>query len=185
MSKLNWTDQSTYFLTGSTFLHYPYFNEPNKKLTLLNQIYKIKRKLNISKIIYSIAINHYHLKFYLEKGSDLAVIKKYLHGGTTFEYKKKYKLKYEDMWQPPKTLKILSEEMDWKVTGYIIGNLLKHKEVSKIEHLAGNIFCSYDEFVKEYGKEVAKDLIYKVINVAENADDEIDFGEMNELKLKS
>jgi hypothetical protein len=179
-----WPDQTTYFLTSSTFLHYPYFNEPNKKLILLKQINKIKEKLNISNIIYSIAVNHLHLKFSLANGKDLAKVKQYLHGGTTFTYRKKYPMKYKDMWQTTKVLQINSPEVDWKVTGYIVGNLLKHKEVSKIEHLEGNIFCSYDEFVKEYGKEVVKDLIYSVINVYENNDGLVNFKEMNDLELK-
>jgi hypothetical protein len=185
MSELIWPDNTTYFLTGSTFLHYPYFNEPNKKVIVLRQINKVKKFFNLQRVIYSIAINHYHLKFYLEKGTNLKLIKKYIHGGTAFEYKKKCALKYTEMWQPPKTLRIISEEMDWKVTGYIIGNLLKHKEISKIEQLEGNIFCSYDDFIKQFDKETARDLIYSVINVSESPDNIANLSEMNNLKLET
>ena len=183
--KTYWPDNTIYFLTGSTFLHYPYFNDFNKKLIVLNQIKKFKEKLNIPKVIYSIAINHYHLKFYLEKGLNLAIVKQYMHGGTTFEYKRKFPntMKYKDMWQSFKTLRITSGEMDWKVTGYIIGNLLKHKEVSKIEELEGNIFTSYDGFVKEWGKETAQDLIYSVIGVEEDSENFISFKSLSDLKV--
>jgi len=75
------------------------------------------------------------LKFYLEKGLELAKVKQLMHGGLTFAYREKYKMKYADMWQSKKTLLIASDEMDWKTTGYIIGNLLKHKEVSTFEEL--------------------------------------------------
>jgi REP element-mobilizing transposase RayT len=183
MSKLNWENDSTYFLTGSTFLHYPYFNVPEKKLILLNQIRKIKEKFNLAQLDYSIAINHYHLKFHLKNGNDLANIKKILHGGTSFLYKQKYDLKYKDIWQPPKTVKIFSDEVSWKVTGYIIGNLIKHKEVSKIDQLEENVFCSYKKFIQEYNKETAKDLIHRVINVYENADNWVDFKELENLKI--
>jgi len=33
--------------------------------------------------------------------------------------------------------------MDWKVTGYIIGNLLKHKEVGTFNELKQNKFSSF------------------------------------------
>ncbi len=186
MSKIFWPDQTTYFLTDTTFLHYPYFNDFNKKLIVLNQIRKFQEKLNILKVIYSIAVNHYHLKFYLNKGADLAKIKKYMHGGVTFEYKKKFPntMKYKDMWQSSKTLRIISDEMDWKVAGYIIGNLLKHKEVSKIDELEGNPFVSYDDFVKEYGKEAVRDLIYSVINIDENVEGEINLQDVDRLFKK-
>jgi len=182
--KIYWPDKTTYFLTGSTFLHYPYFDDFDKKLIVLNQIKKIQEKLLLKDIIFSIAVNHYHLKFYLEKGSDLAVVKKYMHGGTSFEYKKKYPLKYSDMWQTPKALRVISDEMDWKVTGYIVGNLLKHKEVGKISELSGNIFTSYDTLVKKCGKGVVDELVREIIAVTETADGEISLQEMKNIKIK-
>lgn len=80
-----WPNNTTYFLTGSTFLHYPYFREDGQKQILLNQIRKVEEKLRISIPIYSIAINHYHIKFYLKNGLDLSKIKQLIHGGTSYE----------------------------------------------------------------------------------------------------
>ena len=134
-TKTHWQDKSIYFLTGSTFLNYPYFKTNKQKQIVLDQIKKVRNKLKIPIIAFSIAINHYHLKFYLEKGLELAKVKQLMHGGLTFAYREKYKMKYADMWQSKKTLLIASDEMDWKTTGYIIGNLLKHKEVSTFEEL--------------------------------------------------
>jgi len=74
--------------------------------------------------------------------------------------------------------------MDWKVAGYIIGNLLKHKEVGKIEDLKGNIFTSFDELVCEYGENMVRDLIYSVIDIAENNFGEIKFGDLQEISFK-
>ncbi len=182
-TKSHWQNNSIYFLTGSTFLHYPYFKTSEQKEIVLKQIKKVKNKLKIPIIAFSIAINHYHLKFYLEKGLDLAKIKQLMHGGLTFAYREKYKMKYEDMWQSNKTLLVTSDEMDWKTTGYIIGNLLKHKEVSTFKELENNLFSSYRFAVKKYGNENIQGLIRKVIDVGEDAEGEVDFKDLKKLNI--
>jgi hypothetical protein len=58
-------------------------------------------------------------------------------------------MKYKEMWQSSRAYIVKSEGADWKITGYIIGNLLKHKEVSKIDELLSNPFCSFNQFVQE------------------------------------
>ncbi len=182
-TKSYWPDNSIYFLTGSTFLHYPYFKTSEQKQIVLKQIKKIKSKLKIPIIAFSVAINHYHLKFYLEKGLNLAKVKQLMHGGITFEYKKEYKIKHKDMWQSKKTLLITSDEMDWKTTGYIIGNLLKHKEASTFKELKNNPFSSYRFVVEKYGDECAQELVRKVINVSEDIEGEIDFEGLEKLRI--
>ena len=182
-TKSHWQDNSIYFLTGSTFLHYPHFKTSEQKEIVLEQIKKIKNKLKIPIIAFSIAINHYHLKFYLEKGLDLAKVKQLMHGGLTFAYRKKYKMKYEDMWQSKKALLITSDEMDWKTTGYIIGNLLKHKEVSTFEELKNNSFSSYRFTAKKYGDESTQELVREVIDVNEDAEGEINFKNLKKLNI--
>ncbi|MDD5529374.1 MAG: hypothetical protein PHX21_05015 [bacterium] len=178
-----WQNESIYFLTGSTFLHYPYFKEYEQKQIVLNQIKKLNEFLKIDISIYSIAINHYHLKFYLQDGLLLPKIKQIIHGGTSFEYGKKYKMNYKNMWQDSKTLMVTSEEMDWQVTGYIIGNLLKHKEVSTFEELKDTPFSSYKQIMEQYGEEVARELVYSVIDVDENKDGILDIKELNKKKI--
>jgi REP element-mobilizing transposase RayT len=178
-----WPNNRIYFLTGSTFLHYPYFRTEEQKQILLNQIIKVKKNFNIPISAFSIAINHYHIKFYLKNGLYLSKIKQLIHGGTTFIYKKKFKMKYSEMWQTSKTICITSEIMNWKVTAYIIGNLLKHKEVNTFEELKNNPFSSYRYFIKKYGDEFARKLIYNVINVNENAEGEIDFESLRKTKF--
>ncbi len=176
LNKINpyWPNNTTYFLTGSTFLHYPYFKEDEQKQILLNQIGKVEERLKISISLFSISINHYHLKFHLKNGLYLAKIKQLLHGGTTYEYRKRFIMKYKEMWQSSKVIQVASEEMDWKITGYIAGNLLKHKEVSTLEELATNPFSCYGQLIKRYNKDLINNLIYSVIDVDENAE-----GQMN------
>lgn len=181
-SRRYWPDNTTYFLTGSTFLHFPYFNNTAKKQILLNQIIKVKERINISDLIFSIAINHYHLKFHLCHGLDLAGVKQLVHGGTSYEYKRGFGMKYKEMWQSSKVLQVQSEEMDWKITGYIIGNLLKHKEESTFQELKGNPFSSYMEIVSMFGERFARGLVYDVININESSQGVVDFQELSGLK---
>jgi len=179
-----WPDDTTYFLTGSTFLHYPYFREYEQKQILLNQIKKVKKKLGVDVSAYSIAINHYHLKFFLESGLLLSKIKQILHGGTASEYKKKCKMKYKEMWQSSKALRVTSEEMDWKVTGYIIGNLLKHKEVNTFQELKNDPFSSYSHTAEKHGEEFARELVYSVIDASEDGDGIVDMGELKGKRIR-
>lgn len=130
-----WPNNTIYFLTGTTFLHYPYFKTLEQKEILLKQLEKVWVKLKISVPVFSIAINHYHIKFYLKDGLNLPKIKQTIHGGTSYEYQKRFKMKYKEMWQSSRVYQVVNEEADWKITGYIAGNLLKHKEVSTFEEL--------------------------------------------------
>ena len=156
-----WPNNNIYFLTGSTFLHHPYFKEDKQKQLLLSQIKKVKNDLNIPISAYSIAINHYHLKFYLKNGLDLARVKQLIHGGTFFLYKKEYNLKHNNLWQSSHILIVTSEEMDIKITAYIGGNLIKHKEVSTFQELGNNQFSSYKYFKEKRGDQFAQKLVQK------------------------
>lgn len=179
---IKWQDDAIYFYTLFTFLHFPYFKDEEQKQIVLNQFKKIKEKYNIKINSYSIAINHFHLKFYLKNGSEMKNILQTLRGGTTFEYKKKFSriMKYKEMWQSRKIYIITSEEMDWKVTGYIIGNLLKHKEISTFEELKNNKFSSYWYYAKKYEDKIMQDLVSSVIDVKETSEGDIGLKELKE-----
>ncbi len=181
MPKTYWPDNTIYFLTGSTFLHFPYFKEDKQKQIILNQIKKIKDKVDINISAFSIAINHYRLLFFLKQGLDLIKVKQFMHGGTAFEYKKIFKMKYSEMWQSSKTLQVCSEDDYWKVMGYIIGNLLKHKEAGTFEELKVNPFSSFSFIFQKYGEEFARELVYNVIDIPEDAEGAIDFSEFKNI----
>lgn len=113
----------------------------------------------------------------------MAKVKQLMHGGTTFEYKKEYKMKYEDMWQSKKTFIITLDEMDWRITGYIAGNLLKHKEVSAFDELKNNSFSSYNFIAEKYGDECAQESVRKIINVREDIEGEVDMTELEKINI--
>ncbi|MDD4333398.1 MAG: hypothetical protein PHT51_04785 [Patescibacteria group bacterium] len=158
-----WPDNSIYFLTDSTFIHFPYFRTDEQKYIVLEQIKKLNKKLGIPIAAYSIAINHYHIKFFLKNGADMPEIKQLLRGGISYEYRSRYPVKYKEMWQTRRILMVRSVEADRKVTGYIIGNLLKHKEVSTFEELKNNPFSSYGYMADKYGEDEMRRLVYSVI----------------------
>ncbi len=168
--KQYWPNDCIYFLTTSTFLHTPYFSEPEQKQIIYDQFKKLRVKYNVKISAYSIAINHFHIKFYLKNGLLIPKIKQILHGGTSFLYKKKYwhVIKETQLWQSTKLLQIASEIMDWRVTGYIIGNLLKHKEVSTFEELKNNKFSSYGYYAKKYSDKEMHELVRSVIDLSED-----------------
>ena len=180
-----WPDNATYFLTDSTFIHFPYFEKDKQKQIILDQIRKINKQLGVPISAYGIAKNHYHLKFYLEKGILLNKVKQLLRGGISYEYNKNFRKPYKEMWQTRKTVVVLSENMDWKVTGYIIGNLLKHKEVSTFDELCYNNFTSFRYMIDKYGFTEMVDLVKKVIVTDEDVKGEIDFEKLNVLHIKS
>lgn len=179
-----WPNKSVYFLTDSTFLHFPYFNSYEQKLIVLEQIKKINKKLSIPISAFSIAINHYHLKFFLEKGLDIVKVKQLLRGGISFEYRKNFSTPYKDLWQTRKTIIVLSQEMDYKVTGYIIGNLLKHKEVGTFDDLKENEFSSYCYTAEKYGDDYAREIVGSVIDIDEDTWGGVDLKNLSKLKFK-
>ncbi|MDD5731383.1 MAG: transposase [Patescibacteria group bacterium] len=169
-----WPDETTYFITSSTFLHYPYFKTDEQKQIVLGRIKGLKNKFNCLVSAYSVAINHYHLKIYLEKGSDIPKIKQYLNGGITFLYKKNFKIKYDEFWQSCKVLKIEDEEISQRVSAYIAGNLLKHKEVSTFNELLENPFSSFAFMSDKYGEDLVRELIYDSIDIEEDKEGIVD-----------
>ena len=92
-------------------------------------------------------------------------------------------MQYTDMWQSVKVVAIKSEKMNWKVSGYIVGNLLKHKEVSNFEELYQNKFSSYWYLVNKYGEEEIRNLVYGVIDVGEDNWNNTDMLQLNSVNL--
>lgn len=181
-SKSIWSNNTIYFLTDSTYIHFPYFKIEDQKQIVLNQFKKVKREIGAQISAYSIAMNHYHLMFYLKRGSDMQKVKQILRGGISYEYRKRYNVKYNEMWQTRKILYISSEKMNWKVLGYIIGNLLKHKEVSTYEELKQNEFSSCWHMANKYGDDITRDLIFSAIHAEEDSWNRVNISEFNKKK---
>ncbi len=177
-----WPDQSEFFLTSSTYLHLPLFHTDRRKQLVLNKINQIDKILNISIIDFSISVHHLHLKFYSPEGKLVTKLKTILHSGISREYKKKYGFKYEYFWGSSRTYFIKDENMSDKVTGYITGNLLKHREVSRLKDLEANHFSSYRLAIKRLGRSVAQELVRSVIFIKENKEGLVDVEGLKKVK---
>ncbi len=110
-------------------------------------------------------------------------VKIMLHSGISREYRKKYQVPYKEFWQSTKTLYIKDEESSWRITGYIAGNLLKHREVSTFVELESNPFSSYKYIAEKLSGPIAQELVRSVINVDESIEGEVDIGELNKVRL--
>jgi len=154
----SWPDNSFYFLTTSTFQHKEYFNSEDKKQIILDQLEKAKQIINFPLYAYSIAVNHFHLLFYLKYGLQQQRVKQFINGGTSFVYNRKFLNSHDKLWGDSYTL-IVKQKIFWRVWGYITGNLLKHKEVSSFTELMNNKFSCCSQLVKKDRKEFVKDQI--------------------------
>ena len=83
-------------------------------------------------------------------------------------------MKYKEMRQSRKIITITSAKMNWMAAGYIIGNLLKHKEVSTFKALKENKFSSYWYYAKKYGDGEMENLVRSAIDVNESNKGEVD-----------
>lgn len=175
--------KGVYFLTSSTFLHYPYFQDAEQKEIVLNQIKKLKKERDIQICSFSIQINHCHLIFYVKKEKDVTLVKQLMHGGTSYFYRKKYRMKYQELWGTQKIMRIWSNEMYWKIVAYVCGNLLKHREVGTFGELKANPFSSYGHFAEKYGDDFMKEGIYRIIDVAEDADGGPNWDDIKQARL--
>ena len=183
--RIIWPDNTCYFLTTSTFLHYPYFDRSEQKQIVLNKIMQAKHSLEISVQAFSISINHFHVKFHAKEGNKVTKLKTILHGGISREYKKIYKVPYKEFWHSTRTYYIKDdEETSWKITGYNIGNLLKHKEVSTFKELKNNPFSSYKYTANKFGEKVAQELVRSVIDVNEDKEGNVDIEELKNINVK-
>jgi len=185
--RIEWPDNCHFFLTTSTFLHFPYFRDWPQKQLVLNKIKQIKQILQVKIESFSIQMNHLHLMFFADQGKKISKLKQILHGGVNREFNKKYQLKHKFAWQSSRTYFIVDDEMYWGVQGYIIGNLLKHKEVNTFQELYKDSFSSFRYIADKYGFDFACNLIRNVIYLEEDKDGIVklaDFSECGAVKPK-
>lgn len=181
--KIVWPDEKYYFLTNSTYLHYPYFKQPEQKQIILNSIKKLQSEYSIPIQDFSIAINHFHLMFYADKGEKVTLVKRFLKNNVSREYRKIYRVSYAEMWHSTRTFWIKDEKMFWGIRGYIAGNLLKHKEVNNFQELYDNPFSSMKYTADKFGDDSSKELIGSVIAVKEDFFGEVDVNGLGEIDV--
>jgi len=179
---VHWPDDTHYFLTVSTYLHYPYFQEDTQKHLILNFIKKLNKDWLIPIESFAVLINHIHLMFYADKGEKVTLVKRFLKNNVSREYRKIYEVKYKDFWYSTRIYWIKNEKAYWGMMGYTIGNLLKHKEVSNFQELYETPFSSFRYIADKCGYEVAQELVQRVIAAPEDSYGEIDLKGLTAVK---
>ena len=89
-------DYNYYFITCRTLDGKNYFSDDSKKQIILDELLKVEKYFDIKFIAYSILLNHYHLLFYLLKGSDLQKIMQKINGTISYKLKEINKPIWED-----------------------------------------------------------------------------------------
>ena len=181
--KIVWRDNKYYFLTSSTYLHYPYFKQPAQKQIVLSFIKKLQAEYFVPVQDFSIAMNHYHLMFYANKGKKVSFVKRFLKNNVSREYRKAYKVPYSEMWHSTRVFWVKNDKMFWAIRGYITGNLLKHKELSNFQELYDNLFSSFRYTADKFGFDPLKELVKSVIEVREDSYGEVDIEGIKKLNL--
>src|SRR3989339_91026 len=167
---IEWPDNCYYFLTVSTFLHYPYFKEDNQKQLALNFVKKLKTSWNIPLQAFAIPLNHIHLIFFAQAGSQVTFVKRFIKNNISREYRKNFTVPYKDFWQSIRVLWVRNDDqVYWNIIAYIIGNLLKHKEVSNFQELYDSQFCSFSYIADKYGFDFACNIVRNIIAVDEDS----------------
>ena len=182
-NRITWPDNSVFFTTSSTFLHYPFFREFNQKMIVLDKIKQVGNIEGMEVIAYSIAMNHFHLLTHVRKGLAITKMKTLLHSGISREYRKAFNVPYPDFWQNSRTLWIKDEKAYWSVLGYTAGNLLKHKEVGSFKELLESPFSSFSILSQEHGLETSREIVTAVIAVEESAEGAIDIEEISACEI--
>ena len=186
--KIVWPDNRYYFLTNSTYLHYPYFRQSDQKQIVLNSIKKLQSEYSIPVQDFSIAMNHHHLMFYADKGEKVTLVKRFLKNNISRKYRKIYKVPYSEMWHSIRVFWVKDDDenkMFWGIRGYVAGNLLKHKEVSNFQELYDNPFSSFKYTADKFGFDALVELVKSVIEVKEDSYGEVDVERMGEMDIKT
>ena len=155
-------DDAFYFITCSTFTHIPYFNTNDKKDIIRRQICKIIKRLPVKLYAYSIASDHQHTLWFVRKSSDLPKIGQYLQGGSAFLLNKILG-RQGRVWGEYYEIAINRQRTLRRVYGYIIGNLLKHKEAHDFAQLEKSPFSSFAQTAQKIGRDEAIKLVTDVL----------------------
>ena len=106
---------------------------------------------------------------YARDGTAVSRFMQAVHSGISRIFNETYKLPHRFNWHSRKCFFITDDDMYWGLQGYIIGNLLKHKEVSTFKELNDCPYSSFRYIADKYGFDFACNLVRNVIYVEEDA----------------
>jgi len=152
-----------YFVTLKTTGGLLFFDTDVKKQLVKNRILEASKKQHIRIAAYAVLSNHYHL---LLRGESWDAVPKFLqlvNGGSAYLLNKMEGLEGRGVWDKRFAKPINTEVGLYNVTGYILGNPLKHGMVKDLVGLYNYEFCNYSDVVKERGLEYVDNMIHQTI----------------------
>lgn len=183
--KIVWPGGMYYFMTNAAFLHRPYFRQDEQKQLVKNFLKELQERWRVSIQAYAIPMNHNHLMFYAGEEGRVTFVKKFLKGNITREYRRMWGEPGQEIWQSTKVYWMRDDDSYWRVIGYIVGNLIKHKEVSTFRELYEYPYSSFKYVVDTYGWGEAIRMVKEVIDAPEDAYGVVDFKKLKSLRPRS
>ncbi|MCR4314243.1 MAG: transposase [Candidatus Uhrbacteria bacterium] len=153
-------DDVWYFITVPTTDHEPIFYDLQSRGVLLEQLIRGLDRFDLKKHHFSIMSDHYHLLIDVREGLVVPKLLNYVNGGASFQLRLNRPAtiwgKYH-LYIPP------TEEVLGRVTGYVVGNPMKHGDVGTFDELYSWPFSSFALLVGQVGGEQAEEMVSSTI----------------------
>jgi len=110
--------------------------------------------------------NHYHILAWFKEGNIIPKLMNHINGGSSFYLKKDIET-HERLWGEYHILIPPNELVCERMRGYVIGNPLKHDEVSSLKQLFEYPYSTFKQHVSRFGRDQSEELVNSVIEMDE------------------
>lgn len=157
-------DNAYYFFTCATSQHKPFLENDLYKRIVFDKISEALKNLDLPNLAASVQNNHYHFLTKIDKKDKIGEMMNKINGGSSYQINKIENINrrfWGDYW-----MRVIDDELVLnKVTGYIVGNPLKHKIVKDFEELRSYPYCTFDKLIAFYDKQTAEEFVRSVIKL--------------------
>ncbi|MEI6510701.1 MAG: transposase [Candidatus Uhrbacteria bacterium] len=157
---------SWYFITVPTDRHRPIFKDLALRELLRVRLEEAFVKFGVECPDYGIMEDHYHFLGSFGKSDVIPTMLQWINGGVSFQVKRQVDIA-SPVWGEYHVFVPMKESLLDRVRGYVIGNPLKHGDVTDLQELFDWPFSSYRYVIVREGKEYADDVISSVMSLGE------------------
>lgn len=146
-------DQEYFFLTARVYRGYLYFQSNKNKELLFNTIRQGCEKFDIRLLAWAIIDNHHHLLIRIQGKNSISGLIKFINGKSSYLLNKLENKKGRRVWYQYFD-KIIDNKKDfYRRLNYIHQNPIKHNLVKNLKELEKYQFCSYNNYLRQFGQE--------------------------------
>jgi REP element-mobilizing transposase RayT len=158
-----------YFITVPTVQRKRVFDTSEKKIIILKRIREGIKKFSLRKIDYGILANHYHIIGYFQHGNIIPRFLQHVNGGAAYYLHKQWGTSNSSVpiWDEYNIYCVQDELSLAKIRGYVVGNPLKHGDVSTFTELSQSPFSSYAQLSTRFDPETVQEWVRSVITMEE------------------